>query len=67
MQNNGFIKYAKTDCSCIHVVDIFYNDYLEQVLSSGYLIFLAKRLEKYYIHERFQVNNYMYLLNIIQK
>lgn len=48
MQNNGFIKYAKTDCSCIHVADIFYNvelrntDCLEQVLGNSYLIFGLK-------------------------
>lgn len=42
MQNNGFIKYAKTNCSCIHVSDIFCTDYLEQVLGNGYLIFWLK-------------------------
>lgn len=46
MQNNGFIKYGKTDCSCIHVVDIFYNDYLEQVLGNGCVIFWLKH-QKY--------------------
>lgn len=39
MQNNGFIH---SDCSCIHIVDIFYNDYLEQVLGNSFLIFWLK-------------------------